>query len=97
MSDGFTVDLTQLRTVAGQLKTIGDTVGAAKRGLEGIGKAQTGDGKLADAVEDFREKWDYSLKKIGETAVGVGEQVILAAQGYDEIETGVADAAAGRA
>ena len=44
----------------------------------------------------YRDEWEYSLKKIGETAQAVSEKIKSAGEGYQSVDTGVANAAAGR-
>jgi hypothetical protein len=96
MGDGFSVEVATLRALAGQLISIGETVSGAHAGLGGLGDGQTGDGELSAAVHHFRDEWEYSLKKIGETAQAVSEKVKSAGEGYQSVDTGVANAAAGR-
>jgi len=96
MADGFTVEVGTLQQLSGQLTSIGDTVSGAQDGLDGLGDSQTGDGDLASAVHHFKDKWEYSLKKIGETAQAVAEKTQAAADGYGQTEQAIADAAAGR-
>ena len=96
MADGFSVEVGTLRALAGQLTAIGERVAGAQSGLDGLGDSQTGDGELSSAVHHFRDKWEYSLKKIGETAQGVAEKAVAAADGYEQVDGAVADAAAGR-
>ena len=96
MADGFSVEVGTLRGLAGQLASIGERVSSAQDGLDGLGDGQTGDGELSSAVHHFRDKWEYSLKKIGETAQAVAEKVTAAADGYEKTDQAVADAAAGR-
>ncbi len=96
MADGFEVEVGTLVALSGQLTSIGQTVSGAQDGLEGLGDAQTGDGGLSSAVHHFRDKWEYSLKKIGETAQAVAEKTQAAADGYQQTDAAVADAAAGR-
>ena len=92
----FEVTVGTLQTLAGQLKSVGKTVTSARQGLDGLGKGQTGDGDLADAVHDFTDKWKYSLKKIGENAEQVGDKVGEAAKTYSDTDQAIANAAAGR-
>ena len=92
----FDVTVGTLQTLAGQLKSVGQTVSTARQGLDGVGEGQTGDGDLADAVHDFTDKWKYSLKKIGENADQVGSKVADAAKTYTDADTAIANAAAGR-
>ena len=96
MADGFSVEVGTLRALSGQLTSIGQTVSGAQDGLDGLGDGQTGDGDLSSAVHHFRDKWEYSLKKIGETAQAVAEKATAAADGYQQTDQAVADAAAGR-
>ena len=84
MADGFSVEVGTLRALSGQLTSIGERVSGAQSGLDGLGDGQTGD------------KWEYSLKKIGETAQAVAEKATAAADGYQQTDQAVADAAAGR-
>ena len=62
---------------------------AARRSWVAIGGAATG------AVHHFKDRWEYSLKKIKETAEKTAEKVTSAADGYDQVDTAVANAAAG--
>ena len=96
MADGFSVEVGTLRALSGQLTSIGERVSGAQDGLDGLGDGQTGDGELSSAVHHFKDKWEYSLKKIGETAQAVSEKVKSAGEGNETVDTGVADAAAGR-
>ena len=96
MADGFSVEVGTLRALSGELTSIGRTVSTAQDGLDGLGDGQTGDGDLTSAVHHFKDKWEYSLKKIGETAQVVSEKVTAAADGYDQTDQAIADAAAGR-
>ena len=96
MADGFSVEVGTLRSLSSQLTSIGQTVSGAQDGLDGLGDGQTGDGELSSAVRHFRDKWEYSLKKIGETAQAVAEKATAAADGYEQTDRAVADAAAGR-
>lgn len=96
MADGFSVEVGTLRALSGELTSIGETVGTAQDGMDGLGDGQTGDGDLSSAVHHFKDKWEYSLKKIGETAQAVAEKVTAAADGYQQTDQAVADAAAGR-
>jgi uncharacterized protein with HEPN domain len=96
MGNGFSVEARTLQALAGQLRSIGETVSGAQGGLGDLGDGQTGDRDLSSAVHDFKDKWEYSLKKIGETAQAVSEKVKSAGEGYETVDTGVADAAAGR-
>ena len=96
MADGFSVEVAALRALAEQLISIGETVSGADAGLGGLGDGQTGDGELSAAVHHFRDEWEYSLKKIGETAQAVSEKIKSAGEGYQSVDTGVANAAAGR-
>jgi Excreted virulence factor EspC, type VII ESX diderm len=96
MADGFEVDVATLRALAGELTSIGDKVGTAQQGLNGLGDDQTGDGDLTGAVHHFKDKWEYSLKKIRETAEKTAEKVTSASDGYEQVDGAVADAAAGR-
>jgi uncharacterized protein YukE len=85
-----------LRSLAGNLKSVGDNVAGARQGLQGLDDAQTGDGGLSSAVHDFTDKWKYSLEKIGKKADEVGDAVGAAATGYSTTDQGIADAAAGK-
>jgi hypothetical protein len=96
MADGFSVEVGTLKALSGQLRSIGDTVGGAQGGLDGLGDGQTGHGDLSSAVHHFKDKWEYSLKKINETAQKVAEKTTAAGDGYSEVEGAIADAAAGR-
>ena len=96
MADGFSVEVGTLRALARQLTSIGERVSGAQDGLDGLGDGQTGDGELSSAVHHFRDKWEYSLAKIGETAQAVAEKATAAADGYEQTDLAVADAAAGR-
>jgi hypothetical protein len=96
MADGFTVEVGTLKDLSSQLRSIGDTVGGAQGGLGGLGDGQTGHGDLSSAVHHFKDKWEYSLKKINETAQAVAEKTQSAADGYTTVDTAIADAAAGR-
>jgi hypothetical protein len=96
MADGFTVEVGTLTALSGQLRSIGDTVGSAQGGLDGLGDTQTGHGDLSSAVHHFKDKWEYSLKKINETAQKTAEKTQSAADGYNEVDGAIADAAAGR-
>lgn len=96
MGDGFSVEVGTLRALSSQLSSIGQTVSGAQDGLDGLGDGQTGDGELSSAVHHFKDKWEYSLKKIGETAQAVAEKATAAADGYQQTDQAVADAAAGR-
>ena len=96
MADGFSVEVGTLRALSSELTSIGDKVGTAQRGMDGLGDGQTGDGDLTGAVHHFKDKWEYSLKKIKETAEKTAEKVTSAADGYDQVDGAIADAAAGR-
>ena len=96
MGAGFSVEVGTLRSLSTQLTSIGERVSTAQDGLDGLGDGHTGDGDLTSAVHHFKDKWEYSLKKIGETATAVAEKVTAAADGYDQTDQAVADAAAGR-
>ena len=96
MADGFSVEVGTLRALSGHLNAIGERVSGAQDGLDGLGDGQTGDGELSSAVHHFKDKWEYSLKKIGETAQAVAEKATAAADGYQQTDQAVADAAAGR-
>ena len=96
MADGFSVEVGTLRALSGQLNAIGERVSSTQGGLDGLGDGQTGDGELSSAVHHFKDKWEYSLKKIGETAQAVAEKATAAADGYQQTDQAVADAAAGR-
>lgn len=96
MGDGFSVEVGTLRALSGELTSIGERVSSAQDGMSGLGDGQTGDGDLTSAVHHFKDKWEYSLKKIGETAQAVSEKVTAAADGYTQVDTAIADAAAGR-
>jgi hypothetical protein len=96
MADGFSVDVGTLRTLTSELNSIGDKVGSAQAGMDGLGDEQTGDGDLTGAIHHFKDKWDYSMKKIKETAEKTAQKVTSAADGYDEVDGAIADAAAGR-
>ena len=96
MADGFEVDVATLRALSGELTSIGDKVGTAQHGLDGLGDDQTGDGDLTGAIHHFKDKWEYSLKKIRETAEKTAEKVTSAADGYEQVDTAVASAAAGK-
>ncbi|MFL6127883.1 MAG: hypothetical protein ACJ73E_02315 [Mycobacteriales bacterium] len=96
MADGFSVEVGTLQALSGQLSSIGERVSGAQGGLDGLGDGQTGDGELASALHHFRDGWDYSLKKIGETARAVADKATVAAAGYEQTDRAVADAAAGR-
>ena len=65
-------------------------------GMDGLGDDQTGDGDLTGAIHHFKDKWEYSLKKIKETAEKTAEKVTSAADGYEQVDTAVANAAAGK-
>ena len=95
MADGFEVEVGTLRALSTQLTSIGQTVSGAQDGLDGLGEGQTGDGELSSAVHHFRDRWEHSLKKIGETAQAVAEKTTAAAGGYQQADAAVADAAAG--
>jgi uncharacterized protein YukE len=96
MADGCSVEVGTLRSLSGQLQSIGETVSGAQDGLDGLGNGHTGDGQLSSAVHHFKDKWEYSLKKIGETAQAVAEKTRSAADGYHQTDQAIADAAAGR-
>jgi hypothetical protein len=96
MADGFEVDVATLRALSSELTSIGDKVGTAQHGMDGLGDGQTGDGDLTGAVHHFKDKWEYSLKKIKETAEKTAEKLTSAADGYDQVDGAIADAAAGR-
>ena len=96
MADGFSVEVGTLRALSGQLNATGERVSSTQGGLDGLGDGQTGDGELSSAVHHFKDKWEYSLKKIGETAQAVAEKATAAADGYQQTDQAVADAAAGR-
>jgi len=69
MADGFEVDVATLRALSGELTSIGDKVGTAQHGMDGLGDDQT--------------------------AEKTAEKVTSAADGYDQVDTAVANAAAG--
>ena len=77
MADGFTVEVGTLTALSGQLRSIGDTVSGAQGGLDGLGDGQTGHGDLSSAVHHFKDKWEYSLKKINEMSKVAGAEVSL--------------------
>jgi hypothetical protein len=92
----FEVQPEVLTGLSRDLKTVGDTVSGARKGLDDLGTGETGDAGLASALHDFTDKWDYSLDKIGKKAGEVGDSVAGAAAGYTRTDQGIADAAAGR-
>ncbi len=96
MADGFSVEVGTLRALASELTSIGGRVGGARDGMDGLRDSHTGDGDLTSAVHHFAEKWEYSVKKIKETAEKTAEKVTAAADGYEQVDGAVADAAAGR-
>jgi hypothetical protein len=92
MADGFSVEVGTLRALSSELTSIGSRVGTAQDGMDGLNDGHTGDGDLTSAVHHFKDKWEYSLKKIKETA----EKTASAADGYEGVDGAIADAAAGR-
>jgi hypothetical protein len=96
MADHFEVTPEGLHTLAGQLRSVGETVSSTRRGLDRLGPSETGDDDLAKAVSHFSEEWKYSLKKIGETAAAVGGQLDGGATAYAANDQAIADALAGR-
>ena len=96
MADGFSVEVGTLRALSGELTSIGGRVGTAQDGMGALRDGHTGDGDLTSAVHHFKDKWEYSLKKIKETAEKTAEKVTAAADGYDQVDGAIADAAAGR-
>jgi hypothetical protein len=91
----FEVQPEVLTGLSRDLKAVGQTVSGARKGLDGLGKGETGDADLASALHDFTDKWDYSLDKIGKKADQVGDSVSGAAAGYTKTDQGIADAARG--
>jgi uncharacterized protein YukE len=89
------VSMDVLTSLSKDLKAVGQTVGGARQGLDGVGKAEAGHDELASAIHDFTDKWHYSLDKIGKKADEVGDSVSGAAQGYTQTDQGIADAARG--
>ena len=96
MADGFSVEVGTLRALSSELTSIGGRVGTAQDGMDDLRDSHTGDGDLTAAVHHFKEKWEYSVKKIRETAEKTAEKVTAAADGYDQVDGAIADAAAGR-
>lgn len=91
------VEYGQLGEVAAGLKAFQDDSGRAHAALGGLDTAASGHASLANAVAGFREKWDYSLQKIAETAQSLGERLGDAAEGYETTDKQLADAAEGTA
>jgi Family of unknown function (DUF6507) len=91
----FEVEPEVLTGLSRDLKAVGTTVAGARKGMDGLGKGETGDDDLASALHDFSDKWEYSLEKIGKKADEVGDSVSGAADGYTKTDQGIADAARG--
>jgi hypothetical protein len=91
----FEVQPDVLTGLSRDLKAVGSTVSGARKGLDDLGKGETGHDDLASALHDFTDKWDYSLDKIGKKADEVGGSVSGAAEGYTQTDQGIADAARG--
>jgi uncharacterized protein YukE len=91
------VEYGELGQVAAGLKAFQDDSGRAHAALGELDKAASGHAGLATAVAGFRQKWDYSLQKIAETAQSLGDRLEDAGEGYAETDNQLADAAKGRA
>jgi hypothetical protein len=89
------VEPAELSGLAGSLKQFASAGNDARDRLGAVGEAQTGHGGLAGAVGHFVKEWDYSLKKIGESAAAMADKLSKSADGYHTTDQGIADAASG--
>jgi hypothetical protein len=89
------VDPGELSGLSGSLKQFSSAGNQARDRLGAVGSAHTGHAGLADALGHFTKQWEYSLKKIGENASAMADKLGKSAQGYQETDQGIADAAAG--
>jgi uncharacterized protein YukE len=91
------VEYDELGQVAARLTSFQDDSGRAHAALGELTTQVAGHASLATAVAGFRQKWDYSLQKIAETAQSLGDRLGDAAEGYEATDNQLADAAKGRA
>ena len=82
MSEGFEVDLDEMRAVAARLETLGSEIGICRAGGEG----GYGLDVLADAARDFRIRWSGQLDSLRDDLTESSMRVRQTAKAYELID-----------
>ena len=91
----FSVDVTRLRALSGQLRTAADELGAALGELSRATPGQLGTGSLDEACRDFQLQWQHGMSLIRENVNRVGAGLDATAGAYQQHDQDIAQLFAG--
>lgn len=74
----------RLAAVTAQLRGMGDRLR--------LGQTETGTRAVAGALSHFAERWDYSLRKLAESASNTAIDLRTAGDGYTRVDDAIAGA-----
>lgn len=90
-SNGFEVDLDQLRSAATLLRDVHDAM-TSRDGRElCTGSAGYGHTGLAGAASTFADRWGAGLTQIAEQVSGSADRLSATVDGYREVDAQIAD------
>lgn len=74
----------RLAAVTGEVRGMGDRLR--------LGQTETGTQAVAEALSHFAERWDYSLRKLAESASNTAIDLRAAGDGYTQVDDAIAGA-----
>ena len=91
----FSVDPAELRDLGRELGAVHDDVRRLSGWVSSLSGATTGHPRLAQALGNFAEDWEYALGRIGEHTGELGSMLVHAADTYDAVDADVTKATDG--
>lgn len=91
----FSVELDQLRALGRNLGGVHDRLAHVTGMMALLNGSATGHPGLAAALEEFGERWRFSLGRIGEHAEELERMLAQAADTYRDVDAEIARAARG--
>jgi uncharacterized protein YukE len=82
----------ELLDTAAELDRAAQRLSGVTRALAATDSAVTGDGRLAAALDGFRDEWQHGLGLLGETADVTAARLREAARAYVTVDDAVASA-----
>jgi uncharacterized protein YukE len=89
------VDPDGLRATAARVDDAATALDRASRQLGRVGTGALGHPRLAHALDDFLDGWEYAVDRIGLAATATAQRLRAAAETYEATDTAVRDAAGG--
>ncbi|MBB5159725.1 hypothetical protein [Saccharopolyspora phatthalungensis] len=91
MADGFRVDLTALKDAADGVSGTLEQVSRRKVSDIDCDKAAMGHGRLADTVEDFRNRWSLGVENLAKDAQEISGRLTECVKSYEALDQGARD------